>query len=169
PSAQAIVARVLSEFPRPIHTIRPNLPAHIERTLAAGLAKLAADRPPTARHFVEMLTRPTAERRWAARPRWQIAALAALVLGGAGGPEWDRLPVGERLGARARQRGRGDRHAQAGRFFPARTFPERRFGPDRQRLGVGGRRNREPDRPTRARDQRWRVRYPAQERDDRLS
>src|SRR5256712_1407015 len=83
PSAQAIVARVLSEFPRPIHTIRPNLPAHIERTLAAGLAKLAADRPPTARHFVEMLTRPTAERRWAARPRWQIAALAALLLGGA--------------------------------------------------------------------------------------
>jgi len=74
---------VLSEFPRPIHTIRPNLPAHIERTLAAGLAKLAADRPPTARHFVEMLTRPTAERRWAARPRWQIAALAALLLGGA--------------------------------------------------------------------------------------
>ena len=225
PSAQAIVARVLSEFPRPIHTIRPNLPAHIERTLAAGLAKLAADRPPTARHFVEMLTRPTAERRWAARPRWQFAALAALVLGGAavalgvagrhgpgagggllgewrsraagddryarlllyrldgsdgrrvhalpprqphtgavgasatgdvardgraldggasvlsvarpggsaangsgvggggGGPEWDRLPVGERLGARARQRGRGDRHAQAGRFFPARAFP----------------------------------------------
>ena len=83
PSAQAIVARVLSEFPRPIHTIRPNLPAHIERTLAAGLAKLAADRPPTARHFVEMLTRPTAERPWAARPRWQIAALAAVVLGGA--------------------------------------------------------------------------------------
>src|SRR5437660_5781502 len=83
PSAQAIVARVLCVFPRPIHTIRPNLPAHIERTLAAGLAKLAADRPPTARHFVEMLTRPTAERRWAARPRWQIAALAAVVLGGA--------------------------------------------------------------------------------------
>ena len=83
PSAQAIVARVLSDNPRPIRTLRPNLPAQVERTLTAGLAKLAADRPPTARRFVEMLTRPAAERRWAARPRWQITALAALVLGGA--------------------------------------------------------------------------------------
>src|SRR2546421_2203169 len=83
PSAQAIVARVLSDDPRLIRTLRPNLPAQVERTLTAGLAKLAADRPPTARRFVEMLTRPAAERRWAARPRWQIAALAALLLGGA--------------------------------------------------------------------------------------
>src|SRR5437016_127072 len=83
PSMQAIVARVLSEAPRPIHTIRPSLPAHIERALAAGLAKLAADRPPTARAFVDLLTRPTPERRWAARPRWQIAGLTALLVGGA--------------------------------------------------------------------------------------
>src|SRR2546423_10678909 len=39
PSAQAIVARVLADSPRPIHTIRPNLPAHIDRALTAGLAK----------------------------------------------------------------------------------------------------------------------------------
>src|SRR5947207_3307881 len=83
PSAQAIVARVLADSPRPIHTIRPNLPAHIDRALTAGLAKLPADRPPTARTFVDMLTRPTAERRWGAGPWWQIAALAALLLGGA--------------------------------------------------------------------------------------
>jgi formylglycine-generating enzyme required for sulfatase activity len=74
---------VLTDNPRPIRTLRPNLPAHVERTLTAGLAKLAADRPPTARRFVDMLTRPTAERRWATRPRWQIAALAAVLLGGA--------------------------------------------------------------------------------------
>src|SRR5438445_3308487 len=83
PSAQAIVARVLADSPRPIHTIRPNLPAHIDRALTAGLAKLPADRPPTARTFVDMLTRPTAGRRWGAAPAWQIAALAALLLGGA--------------------------------------------------------------------------------------
>ena len=83
PSVQAIVARVLSEAPRPIHTIRPSLPAHIERALAAGLAKLAADRPPTAHAFVDLLTRPIPGRRWTARPRWQIAALAALLVGGA--------------------------------------------------------------------------------------
>src|SRR2546425_8268070 len=62
PSVQAVVARVLTDSPRPIHTIRPNLPAHIERALAAGLAKLPADRPPTARIFVDMLTRPTEDR-----------------------------------------------------------------------------------------------------------
>src|SRR6184192_3736508 len=83
PSVQAIGARVLSEAPRPIHTIRPSLPAHIERALAAGLAKLAADRPPTAHAFVDLLTRPIPGRRWTARPRWQIAALAALLVGGA--------------------------------------------------------------------------------------
>src|SRR5947208_3851928 len=83
PSVQAIVARVLSEAPRPIHTIRPSLPAHIERALAAGLAKLAADRPPTAHAFVDLLTRPIPGRRWGAGPWWQIAALAALLLGGA--------------------------------------------------------------------------------------
>src|SRR5207237_10500415 len=32
PSAQAIVARVLSDNPRPIRTLRPNLPAQVERT-----------------------------------------------------------------------------------------------------------------------------------------
>src|SRR5438876_10102907 len=31
PSSEAIVARVLADSPRPIHTIRPNLPAHIDR------------------------------------------------------------------------------------------------------------------------------------------
>src|SRR2546423_5806817 len=83
PSVQPTRARVLSEAPRPIHTIRPSLPAHIERALAAGLAKLAADRPPTAHAFVDLLTRPIPGRRWTARPRWQIAALTAMLVGGA--------------------------------------------------------------------------------------
>src|SRR2546429_549808 len=83
PSMQAIVARVLSEAPRPIHTIRPSLPAHIERALAAGLAKLPADRPPTARAFVDLLTRPTPQRRWAPPPPPQIPRAPALPVGGA--------------------------------------------------------------------------------------
>src|SRR3989440_580404 len=36
PSAQAIVAPVLADSPRPIHTIRPNLPAHIDRARGIG-------------------------------------------------------------------------------------------------------------------------------------
>src|SRR5881628_2702169 len=58
PSVQTIVARVLNDAPRSVRTIRPNLGPHIERVLGAGLAKLPADRPPTARAFVELLTRP---------------------------------------------------------------------------------------------------------------
>src|SRR5207302_5132265 len=42
--------------------------------------------------------------------------------GGGRGPERHRLPVGERLGARARQRGRSDRQPQAGRILPARAL-----------------------------------------------
>src|SRR5436309_14156920 len=81
PRAQAIVARVLTDSPRPIHTVRPNLPAHIERALGAGLAKLPADRPPTARVFVDMLTRPTADRP-VPRPR-RVKITGAALLGGA--------------------------------------------------------------------------------------
>jgi len=87
PSVQAIIARVLSDPPPPIRTLRPSLPAHVEAALAAGLAKLPADRPPTARTFVDMLTRPTADRR-VPRPRWLKLGVAALLLGGAGIALW---------------------------------------------------------------------------------
>ena len=87
PSVQAVVARVLTDSPRPIHTVRPNLPAHIERALGAGLAKLPADRPPTARVFVDMLTRPTADRP-VPRPRWVKITGAALLVGAAGIAIW---------------------------------------------------------------------------------
>src|SRR5439155_8730410 len=87
PSVQVIIARVLSDPPPPIRTLRPSLPAHVEAALAAGLAKLPADRPPTARTFVDMLTRPTADRR-VPRPRWLKLGVAALLLGGAGIALW---------------------------------------------------------------------------------
>src|SRR5436309_2477036 len=87
PSVQAIIARVLSDPTRPVRTLRPSLPAHVEAALAAGLAKLPADRPPTARTFVDMLTRPTADRR-VPRSRWLKVGVAALLLGGAGTALW---------------------------------------------------------------------------------
>jgi formylglycine-generating enzyme required for sulfatase activity len=77
PTVQAVMARLLTEPPRPIRTIRPELPAHIERALAAGLAKMPADRPPSARAFVDLLVRPTAERPRAARRGWPRPALTA--------------------------------------------------------------------------------------------
>jgi len=71
PTVQAVMARLLTEQPRPLRTIRPELPPHIERALAAGLAKMPADRPPSARAFVDMLVRPTEERPRAAGRGWR--------------------------------------------------------------------------------------------------
>src|SRR3989441_5452610 len=58
PSAQAITARVINDLPRPIRTVRPGLPLHLERALARGLAKSPADRHRTARAFIDALATP---------------------------------------------------------------------------------------------------------------
>ncbi len=82
PSAQAIAARVLNDPPRPIRTVRPGLPVHLERALARGLAKSPADRHRTARAFVDALAAPAPERRAPTRPfRWIATAFGAAILG----------------------------------------------------------------------------------------
>src|SRR2546422_192144 len=82
PSAQAIAARVINDLPRPIRTVRPGLPMHIERALARGLAKSPADRQRTARAFVDALAAPAPERRVSARQvRWIATACGAAILG----------------------------------------------------------------------------------------
>ncbi len=63
PSAQTITARLISDPPRPIRTVRSGLPAHLERALVRGLAKQPGDRPRTARAFVDALAAPARERR----------------------------------------------------------------------------------------------------------
>jgi formylglycine-generating enzyme required for sulfatase activity/TolB-like protein len=81
PSAQAIVARVINDPPRPIRTVRPGLPVHLERVLARGLAKSPADRHRTARAFVDALPVPTRGRRLSARQvRWIATAGGAAVV-----------------------------------------------------------------------------------------
>jgi serine/threonine protein kinase len=85
PSAQAILARVLTEVPRPIaprrHTITPNIAAATER----ALQKLAADRFATAGDFAAALADPAyatpahgITRRGVVRPgRWRVLRTAA--------------------------------------------------------------------------------------------
>jgi serine/threonine protein kinase len=82
PNAQSIVARILVDLPRPLRTIRPNVPVHVEEALLAGLAKVPGDRPPSAKDFVDRLSpravgRPAEPRRW---PRL-VAAAAVLAAG----------------------------------------------------------------------------------------
>ncbi len=81
PNAQAIVARILVDAPRAVRTIRPNVPAHVDEALLTGLAKVPADRPPSARAFVESLAVPTVERPAVRSGQWWVVVGATLALG----------------------------------------------------------------------------------------
>jgi formylglycine-generating enzyme required for sulfatase activity/tRNA A-37 threonylcarbamoyl transferase component Bud32 len=78
PSAQAIVARIIVDAPRPIRTVRPNTPPHIQDALLRALAKVPADRPASVKVFIDTLARPTAE-----RPATPLYRRRPLVIGAA--------------------------------------------------------------------------------------
>src|SRR6185312_1970712 len=61
-TAQAIVARVMTEAPRPILPQRHTIPPHVEAAVLTALEKLPADRFATAAQFAEALTRPMTTR-----------------------------------------------------------------------------------------------------------
>ena len=57
-SAQAIVARVLTEAPRPLAAQRPIVPPNVAAAVHTALEKLPADRFPSARAFADALASP---------------------------------------------------------------------------------------------------------------
>ena len=57
-SAQAIVARILTELPTPVRKRRASVPVHIEAAVQMALAKLPADRFGTAAEFSAALVNP---------------------------------------------------------------------------------------------------------------
>jgi tRNA A-37 threonylcarbamoyl transferase component Bud32 len=61
-TAQAVVARVLTETPRPMLPQRHTIPPAVEAAVLTALEKLPADRFATAAQFAEALTKPTATR-----------------------------------------------------------------------------------------------------------
>jgi Tol biopolymer transport system component/tRNA A-37 threonylcarbamoyl transferase component Bud32 len=73
-TAQAIVARVLTETPRPILPQRHTLPPHVEAAVLTALEKLPADRFATAAEFAEALGSPTTTRRVTAAGAAPVAA-----------------------------------------------------------------------------------------------
>ena len=100
PTAQAIIARVMTEEPRSLRLQRKTIPLHVEAAVFTALAKLPADRFATAAQFAEALSRPgvSTVATTAARPRdaagrvaasraWALAlapwAIAVLALAGA--------------------------------------------------------------------------------------
>ncbi|HEU4763448.1 MAG TPA: protein kinase [Gemmatimonadales bacterium] len=97
PTAQSIVAKVLTEEPRPLLPKRHTVPPHVEAAVLTALEKLPADRFATAAEFVAALQRPdavppsalaggarsarAARRRWRLWAPWGVALVAAVVAG----------------------------------------------------------------------------------------
>jgi tRNA A-37 threonylcarbamoyl transferase component Bud32/tetratricopeptide (TPR) repeat protein len=90
PTPQAIVARSLTETPRPLRVVREAIPAGVERTAGKALARSAADRYQTADEFASALNasesgeHPTRERRrmpWLAMGIGAAAVVAVLAVG----------------------------------------------------------------------------------------
>jgi serine/threonine-protein kinase len=58
PTAQSVIAKVLTETPRPVRNARPSVPDHVEAAIHKALAKLPADRFRTAAEFAVALATP---------------------------------------------------------------------------------------------------------------
>ena len=144
PTAQAIIARVMTEEPRSLTLQRKTIPPHVEAAVVTALAKLPADRFATAAQFAEALSRPgvATVATTAARPRelagraatsraralalapWIIAALALA------GAAWGWLGRSSRQGASWQYITFGDAPA------PTTNFPSLALSPDGASLVV---------------------------------
>jgi len=69
PTAQAIVAKMMTEEPRSLMVQRKTVPLHVEDAVLAALAKLPADRFATAAEFASALSGETGQRSGAVRHR----------------------------------------------------------------------------------------------------
>ncbi|HXV16780.1 MAG TPA: protein kinase [Gemmatimonadaceae bacterium] len=86
-STQAVIAKVITEKPTPIHTIRSTVPHQVEYTVDRALAKLPADRWTSAREFAEAIEGRIAvaqpnqvQQRKTVWIPWAIAGLAVAAL-----------------------------------------------------------------------------------------
>jgi tetratricopeptide (TPR) repeat protein len=75
PTAQAIIARRLAEPPRPIRSVRPGVPAAVERAVLKALERVPADRFDSVSAFAAAL-RATESAKAAAAPRPGISRVA---------------------------------------------------------------------------------------------
>ncbi|NIW37056.1 MAG: hypothetical protein GWN32_11180, partial [Gemmatimonadetes bacterium] len=64
PTAQSIIAKVITDEPRRISKLRKTVPGHVEYAVHRALAKLPADRFATASEFAEALTDRSAAKTW---------------------------------------------------------------------------------------------------------
>jgi len=121
PTAQSIIAKIMTEAPPRLALARPAVPAHVEAAIHKALEKLHADRFQRAAEFADALARPLSSATLASVPAtpgalaarnaagaragrrvdWRIAAAMALValgLGAAGARLWAPAPAPGPLG-----------------------------------------------------------------------
>jgi serine/threonine-protein kinase len=84
-TSQAIIARVLTEKPRPMRSTRPNIPLHVEAAVNHALEKLAPDRFDSVREFNDAIT-------GARPPTWMTTAASAT--------DQESSPIRRRIGVR---------------------------------------------------------------------
>ncbi len=68
PSAQAVVARILTEQPRALRSVRPSVPVGLELVVHKALARLPADRYTTAARLIDALERRESDHGFASLP-----------------------------------------------------------------------------------------------------
>jgi eukaryotic-like serine/threonine-protein kinase len=112
PTAQAIVARVITDTPRPVSLERRSVPAHVEAAVERALEKLPADRFSTATEFAAALDGTGAHhtiRRTAvsaqARSSRTVATAAAIAIAAAAvgaGVAWWLKPAARSMASAAR-------------------------------------------------------------------
>ncbi|MBI3982027.1 MAG: serine/threonine-protein kinase [Gemmatimonadetes bacterium] len=83
PTTQSVIAKVLTDKPRQVSTLRETVPPSLEAAVHKALAKLPADRFQTAQQFAEALTRPGISAAGAGEP-------APLFTRGEGARHWIR-------------------------------------------------------------------------------
>ena len=99
-TVQAVIAKLLTEEPRAVRVLRPGVPPHLERVVTSLLAKLPADRIPSAERLVTALqergetagvTTLSAKRRLTTYLPWGLlaASIALLLPGRIGGNRAD--------------------------------------------------------------------------------
>ena len=89
PTAQSVVAKVMSERPVSVRTRRDSVPLHVDAAVSRSLAKVPADRFATAAQFADALSErqstpsgpfgvlaPRPRFRWTAAAPWVVAAAA---------------------------------------------------------------------------------------------
>ena len=100
PTAQAVIARRLGEPARPLTTVRPTVPASLERAILRGLQRVPADRFASVTEFVAALRAPEVPPPLARRASpMRVAVTAAALIAAAGLAAWPLLS--RRTAARA--------------------------------------------------------------------